>query len=109
MSLDNIECDFSLLEPEFPDAIVPTPQVLTFSLDVKTRLVYVYFMTNTAESIIDGFATSGSGALNLWYTPAKRDSVCMSSRLNKVLYKFPDCQGMASKAVFCGERKRRKK
>jgi len=65
---NKIDYQFEVLEADHPDAIVPTPQVLIFQLDINTKRIEVYFMENSAVAIDEGVVTSGMGTLNLWYT-----------------------------------------
>ena len=95
---------FEVLEPETPEAMVPSPQMLVFCEGVHTVKVIVYFMANSALVITGGVARSAMGKIKLQYKAHSPSGAYNASiDLRKVMFTFPETQGMARQFEFEGE------
>lgn len=96
---------FEEVEPEYPDAIVPTPQLVVFSQDINTTIVFVYFMANAALKIKGGIAKSAMGKVKLQYiAESPCDALTTSVKLHKVKFTFTSAMGMATNFEFVGQK-----
>lgn len=97
--------NFEELEPEHDLQYVQAPQMLVVNTKNQTRKVFVYFMTNTALEISGGIVESAMGRVKLQYKAEKAGGACSASQtLRKVVFTFPDPQGMASSFEFHGQK-----
>jgi len=104
--MKNLEYSFEVVEPDYPNAFVPEPQVLVFDLGNNTRRIEVHFMENSALAIVGSDISSGMGTLNLWYETERPGVLAASKNLRKVIYTFANSQGMARNVIFRGNRSR---
>lgn len=103
--MKELEYEFEVLDPEYPDAIVPEPQLLVFNIDMNTVKVFVYFMDNCAIEVQEGFASSGMGTITLKYRGESPSSaVTASVNLRKIAFTFTDAQGIGRNFAFKGKR-----
>lgn len=101
--MNELEYEFEVCEPEFPEALVSTPQILVFSIDLNTIKVVVYFMANKAVTIAEGIAKSKLGKIALSCKQESSSGAYTASvRLCKVIYTFSNAQGISSNFLFEG-------
>ena len=103
--MNHIEFKFEEETPEYAGAIVSKPQIIVLNLDIDTAKVIVYFMTNTALSITGGYVKSAMGKVSLQYLAESPNGVYNTSiGLRKVIFTFPNTQGMAKNFKFKGQK-----
>ncbi len=99
----NIEHTFEAVQPEEEFDFVSTPQILVMHTKENELKVIVYLMINTAYVITEGFAVSGLGTMKLFYRVNSGGVVCASQKLAKIIYTFPNPQGMCTNFRFFEE------
>lgn len=103
--IDELKFIFEEVEPEYPNAMVPNPQLVVFIQDINTIVVFVYFMANAALKIKGGIAKSAMGKIKLQcLADSPFDAVTASVKLHKVKFTFPAAMGMATNFEFVGQK-----
>lgn len=104
--MNSLDYKFEVLDPEYPDAVSPRPQLLVFEKSIDDVVVIIYFMANTALKINGGIAKSALGKVRLYYKASSPSgALCASVKLRKIRFTFKNSQGMARNFKFLGEKK----
>ena len=84
---------------------VSGPQTLVFETSNGEKVVFVYFMANSALEIIEGHAVSSLGKVKLSYSAASaNEALTASVSLRKIAFSFSKPQGMANQIEFNGQK-----
>ncbi len=99
--MNNIDFSFEEMKPEYPEAIVKSPQISIFNIEPGTIKVIIYFMANCALSITNGTVKSAMGKTNLQYvaeSPSGAYTACQNIR--KICFTIYNAQGISPNFKF---------
>lgn len=96
-----MEYNFEEVEPDDDVDYVSEPQLSVLHTKEGGLKVIIYLMINTADSITKVFVSPGMGKTKIVCKPSNENGVaCASLKLTKLIFRFPNSQGMCTNFDF---------